>query len=62
MKAELLEKMKRWNFGGIAEYLCWIPITELAQMKAFPLFFKDKLLKLPEALGHIISDERIGQC
>ena len=48
-------------FGGLPEYLCWIPIVELEPMKAFPIFFKDKLLKLPEALEHIISDERIAQ-
>lgn len=45
-------------FGGFPEYLCWIPIAELSQMKAFPIFFKDKLLKLPEVIEHIISDER----
>lgn len=48
-------------FGGMPEYMCWIPIVELEPIKAFPMFFEEKLLKLPEVLEHIISDERILQ-
>lgn len=48
-------------FGGMPEYLYWIPIAELESMKAFPIFFKDKLLKMPEVLEHMISDERTEQ-
>lgn len=46
-------------FGELPEYLCWIPIRKLEFMRAFPLFFKNKLLNLPEVCEHIISDERI---
>jgi len=42
-----------WDKDGLTEYLCWIPIAELEPMKAFPIFFKDKLLKSPEELEHI---------
>lgn len=46
-------------FGEMPEYMSWIPIKELHTKKAFPVFFKDKLLELPEVVEHCISDERI---
>ena len=46
-------------FGGLPEYLYWIPIAKLKNLKAFPLFFKDKLLDMPEILEHRISDEHM---
>ena len=45
-------------FGGIPEYLHWIAIAELESVKEFPLFFREKLLNLPETIEHIVSDER----
>ena len=45
-------------FGGIPEHLHWIPIADLSTVKEFPVFYKEKLLKMRETIEHIVSDER----
>ena len=45
-------------FGGIPEHLHWIPIADLETVKEFPIFYKDKLLKMRGTIEHIVSDER----
>ncbi len=43
---------------GVKEHMCWIPIEKLGDYKAFPVFFKDKLLHMSEGIEHFVSDER----
>ena len=44
--------------GGTPEHLHWIPLEEFGEKKAFPEFFKNKLMNMPDILEHIVSDER----
>ena len=39
------------------EYTRWIPIEKLSEIKAFPEFYREKLLKLPEFTEHIVDRE-----
>ncbi len=43
---------------GVKEYMCWIPVEKIGDYKAFPVFFKDRLLNIPEGIEHFVSDER----
>ena len=39
------------------ESLRWIPVEKYGEFKAFPAFFKDELLSLPQEVKHIITNE-----
>ena len=43
---------------GVREHMCWIPLKEIDQHKAFPLFFKEELTKIDHKIKHFVSDER----
>ncbi len=47
---------------GVREHMCWLPIEKLGEYKAFPEFFKDKLLHMSEGIEHFVSDERENLC
>lgn len=49
---------KSSNSCGFDEYLCWIPISDLPDITAFPSFFKTELINLPENPVYIITDSR----
>ena len=44
---------------GVKENMCWLPINELDNYKAFPTFMKDYLLSEHTGIEHIVTDERI---
>lgn len=44
--------------GGVKEYMCWLPINNLSNYKAFPTFFINKLSNIQSYVEHIITDER----
>lgn len=39
------------------EYLEWVPISELKTRKVFPAFFADRLAKLEQGVGHIVTKD-----
>ena len=39
------------------EFMHWIPICELQNHKAYPTFFKEKLLNIPNKINHIVTIE-----
>lgn len=43
---------------GVKEYMNWIPISELKNHSAYPIFFIEKLLKISNQVEHIISIEK----
>ena len=42
----------------IKERLQWLPLEKFAEYKAFPEFFGEKLIHIPETIEHLVSDER----
>ncbi|MBR2020329.1 MAG: NUDIX domain-containing protein [Clostridia bacterium] len=44
---------------GAREEMHWIPIDELDQYKAYPLFLKDYLSREHTGIEHIVTDERM---
>ena len=40
------------------EFMYWIPIDGLEKLKVFPVFFKEKLTKIPDRIEHIITKEK----
>lgn len=44
---------------GVKEEMRWIPIRDLEQHKAYPLFLKDYLCKEHFGIEHIVTDERM---
>lgn len=58
MKSRGTKELERDHLvGGVHEYMNWIPIKDLHKYKAYPTFFKDKLLNIPENLEHIVTQE-----
>ena len=47
-----------YNTQGVKEYMHWIPINELENYRAYPIFFKDKLNNLKNEIEHIVTYER----
>lgn len=46
------------SFGTAGrEYMHWIPVKELKNIKVFPVFLEDKLLKFPKGVEHIVTNE-----
>ncbi len=43
---------------GAKEEMHWIAIKDLDKIKAFPVFLKNYLTKMPSGIVHIVSDER----
>ena len=43
---------------GSREEMCWLPIAELDQYRAFPAFMKDYLQNLSDGVVHIVTNER----
>lgn len=39
------------------EYMNWVPIGELGDLKVFPRFFAEKLIDIPGQIEHIVSNE-----
>lgn len=39
------------------EFMYWIPICELENYKAYPTFFREKLLNMPNQIDHIVTIE-----
>lgn len=39
------------------EYMNWIPVSELKNVEAYPSFFADRLLSLPDGVEHIATSE-----
>lgn len=37
------------------EYMTWIPINQLSKLKAYPTFFKEKLVNIGSAIEHIVT-------
>lgn len=46
------------SMGTYKENMYWLPICELKQYKAFPSFFAEELLIMPQTVKHIITNER----
>lgn len=42
---------------GIKEHMHWIPIDELEQHRAYPLFLKDRITKFGTGVEHIVTHE-----
>ncbi|WP_297637588.1 NUDIX domain-containing protein [uncultured Clostridium sp.] len=59
MKSRGTKELDREHLeGGVHEYMTWLPIKDLDQYKAYPTFFKDKLLNMKNEIEHIITNER----
>ena len=43
---------------GVKEEMCWLPIENLDQYRAYPRFMKDYLSKAHCGVEHIVTDER----
>ena len=43
------------NSCGFQEYLKWIPLNDLPNLKTYPVFFKDELATLPTIPKHLIT-------
>ncbi|MDF2557690.1 MAG: hydrolase, family [Bacillales bacterium] len=41
--------------NGVREFMNWIPICKLKNLKAYPTFFVDKLTVLPNQVEHIVT-------
>ena len=39
------------------EFMSWIPISDLKDIKAYPAFFAKKLINLPETVEHIVTKD-----
>lgn len=39
------------------EYMCWVPLEKLGEIKMFPVFYPEKLSNLPEGVEHIVTNE-----
>lgn len=39
------------------EYMNWIPISDLKNLKAYPGFFAEKLTNLTDTIEHIVTKE-----
>ncbi|MBE6013314.1 NUDIX hydrolase [Anaeropeptidivorans aminofermentans] len=39
------------------EFMNWIPIEELKNLRAYPTFFTEKLLNMPDKIAHIVTRE-----
>jgi len=50
------EVKKESSSSGFKEYLKWIPIKDLPHLKAYPSFFKNELLNLPDIAKHIVTN------
>ena len=37
------------------EFMHWIPIAELKNYRAYPTFFREKLLNMPDQIEHIVT-------
>lgn len=46
------------SMGTYKENMHWLPICELKDYKAFPAFFAEELINLPQIIKHIVTDER----
>lgn len=44
--------------GTYKENIYWLPISKLKDYKAFPAFFAEKLIDIPQTMKHMIIDER----
>lgn len=44
---------------GVREHICWVPIEKFGEYRAFPLFYKEKLMNIQETIEHFVSDERV---
>lgn len=45
-----------YSQGG-KEFMNWIPISKLSEYKAYPTFFKEKLIDMKEQVEHIVTRE-----
>ena len=43
---------------GVPELMHWIPLEELQNYKAFPAFFKEKLMNLSNKVEHVVTNEK----
>ncbi len=39
------------------EFMHWIPLEKLSEIKVFPVFYPEKLMNLPDTIQHIITNE-----
>lgn len=59
MKSRGTQQLNSNSYSGeFKEYMHWIPIDKLSNYKAYPSFFKEKLLNMKSYVEHIITDER----
>ena len=40
------------------EFMIWVPVDNLKNLKVFPVFFEEKLKKIPDNIEHIITREK----
>ena len=43
---------------GVKESMHWIPVSDLDKYKAYPVFLKDYLSRMPHEILHIVTNER----
>lgn len=53
MKSKGVKEFK--TNSGAKESFYWLPIEKLNEYRAYPQFFKDKLLKLPKEVEYIVT-------
>lgn len=59
MKAKGSQKLNsNSTTQGVREHMCWLPIRQLKEYKAFPLFFTNELGQIGYEIKHFVSDER----
>lgn len=59
MKPNKTQTFSKTSFaqGGILEKVHWLPIDNLKNYEAYPIFFADKLKNIPNHIEHIITHE-----
>lgn len=60
MKPRGTQELQSHSFTdkGVPELMHWIPLEELQNYKAFPAFFKEKLMNLSNTVEHVVTNEK----
>lgn len=56
MKSKETQELNGNSYAdGVKEFMNWIPICKLKNLKAYPTFFVEKLTDLPNQVEHIVT-------
>lgn len=59
MKPSVIAEINHQSYclDDVKENVYWLPIDRLGEYEAYPTFFKDELLNLPQNVKHIVTKE-----